>query len=269
VPASRNNLPEFEAPPLNEVVMGIQFQPVSGYQQIRSFEIWELFRDQFPVVQEHPRLGAQFETFGLPSPQIFPFNLVAGAEHDRFWFLSEQGHDLIQFQPDRLLHNWRKMDIERAEYPRFESIIGQFRAELLKLQDYFAELGNQRLLVTQCELSYLNHVQLDEAEKFRPQEWFAFVNPNEPPVDEFMYVVKRVLHDGEGKPYGRLYRESATGVDRKGRRLLTLNLTARGRPATDTIDDALVFLENARHIIAGEFVQSTTPAAHKLWKRVR
>jgi hypothetical protein len=106
-------------------------------------------------------------------------------------------------------------------------------------------------------------------EPFRPQEWFSYIAPDAPPVDEFLCTVRRILHDAEGKPYGRLHRESVTGVDRQGGRVLTLNLTARGRPATDTIDGALDFLENTRHMIADEFLRSTTPAAHERWKRVR
>jgi uncharacterized protein (TIGR04255 family) len=271
VKASENNLPEFEAPPLHEVVMGIQFQPVPKYQQIRSFEVWQLFRAEFPVVNEQPPLPAQFETFGLPSTQpIFPINFVTGAAHDRFWFLSEQGHDLIQFQPDRLLHNWRKMGVESAEYPRFEKIISEFKSEMEKLQTYFAgAFGTERLIVTQCELSYLNQIKLVESGAFSPQDWLAFVSSEEPPVDELVCVAKRVLRDDEGKPYGRLYRESVTGADPKGARLLTLNLTARGRPNADTIDGALAFLENTRHMVAEEFLRATTPEAHKRWQRVR
>jgi uncharacterized protein (TIGR04255 family) len=270
VTASQDNLPEFEAPPLNEVVMGIQFQPVPAYQQILSLEVWQLFRDQFPVVQEHPPLGAQFETFGLPStPPVFPINFISGASHDRFWFLSELGNNLLQFQPDRLLHNWRKVEIEGQEYPRFENIVKQFRTEMQTLEDYFGRLGAARLVITQCELSYLNQISLPDWEPFSPQEWFSFVAPDEPRIDEFSCTARRILRDEQGRPYGRLYRESVTGADRRGTKVLTLNLTARGRPARDTIDGTLDFLANTRHMIANEFIRSTTPAAHRRWRRVR
>ena len=80
MPISDNNLADFKAPPLNEVVMGIQFQPVPGYQQIRALEVWQLFREQFPVVQEQLPLNPQFETFGLPSPaQMLQFPLMFNA----------------------------------------------------------------------------------------------------------------------------------------------------------------------------------------------
>jgi uncharacterized protein (TIGR04255 family) len=250
--------------------MGIQFQPVPNYQQILSHEVWQLFREQFPVVQELPPMGPQFETFGLPSaPQMLPINFISGASHDRFWFLSELGDNLIQFQPDRLLHNWRKVDVKGEEYPRFERILAQFRTEMLALEAYFARLGNERLVITQCELSYLNQIAMPDWEPFYPQEWFSFVASSEPPIDEFACTARHILRDEGGSPYGRLHRESATGVDRRGNKVLTLNLTARGRPLSDTIDGTLDFLANTRHMIAEEFVRSTTPAAHKLWKRVR
>jgi hypothetical protein len=81
----RDDLPEFEAPPITEVVLGIQFNAPANYQSIRAFQVWNLFREAFPVVQEMPPLAAQFETFGLPSsPYNFSFMMGAGAPQNRF-----------------------------------------------------------------------------------------------------------------------------------------------------------------------------------------
>src|SRR4051794_5656712 len=104
------HLPDFRKPPLNEVVLGIQFNPVPGYSQIYAGEVWGLFRARFPQVQEMPALPPNFETFGIPQGPQIGFNVLAGASHDRFWFLSPAGEQLIQFQMDRLLHNWRKVE---------------------------------------------------------------------------------------------------------------------------------------------------------------
>jgi uncharacterized protein (TIGR04255 family) len=265
------SLPEFDAPPLNEVVVGIQFQPANNYQQIRVFEVWQLFRQAFPVVVEQPPLPPQFETFGagtgLPS---FPFQLLSGATHDRFWFTREPQSELIQFQQDRLLHNWRKIDPKGGAYPRFENILSQFANEAKALEDYFHGLGgNERMVVTQCELSYINQIPLPAEERFRPQDWLSFVAENQSPVDEFGSSVKRVLQSRDGGRYGRLYRESGTAFDGSGRKMLVFNLTARGRPASDNLQGALEFMTLHRQMIAEEFIASTTENAHRLWKRTR
>lgn len=263
-------LPEFDAPPLNEVVLGIQFQPPTNYQQIQAFQVWELFRQEFPLVREHPPLPPQFETFGLPAFPQFSFNIGGGPVHDRFWFTQEGERQLIQFQQDRILHNWRKVDPHQTNYPRFESIISQFEAEIFKLEKYLVELGNARLIVTQCELSYINHIVLPEDdETFLPQKWFSYVEENQSAVDEFASMIKKILRDASGKPYGRLYRESGTGIDKFGRKILFLNLTVRGLPSSDSVADALMFIGTHRQIIAEEFINSTTLTAQQTWKRTR
>jgi uncharacterized protein (TIGR04255 family) len=264
------DLPEFDAPPLNEVVLGIQFQPPANYQQIQAFQVWDLFRQEFPLVREHPPLPPQFETFGLPAFPQLAFNFSGGPVHDRFWFTKNGERQLIQFQQDRLLHNWRKVDPEQSDYPRFENIISQFEREISKLEEYFVSLGNARLVVTQCELSYINHILLPEGdEPFAPQKWLAYIEETQAAIDEMMSVVKKVLRDASGKPYGRFYRESGTGTDRFGRKILFLNFTVRGLPPSDSVGDALAFINAHRQMIAEEFIKSTTAAAQKIWERTR
>ena len=142
-----NHLPDFGKPPLNEVVVGVQFSPPKGYQQIRAGEVWALFKSDYPMVQEHQALEPAFETFGLPQhAQIAGrLSLVTGAFLDRFWFLRNSGDELIQFQHDRLLHNWRKVGDQTNEYPRFERMTERFGTELRRLEGYLASLSSQAL----------------------------------------------------------------------------------------------------------------------------
>lgn len=269
MPIHKDELPEFDAAPLNEVVLGVQFQTPRNFDQIKAFEVWQLYADRFSVVRDQMPMAPQFEMFGASQPQHFTINL-AGAPQSRFWFESKMGDQLIQFQHDRLFHNWRKVDAEGTEYPRFESIITQFEAELRELERYFQRLGNERLFVTQCELSYLNNILVtDEPAAITPQKWLTFVNQDQWPVEEFSYFARRALHRDDGQPYGRFYRESATGVDRFGRRIILLNLTARGLVAPNDIAGTLDFLNEHRYMITDEFIDGTTAEAQKIWKRIR
>jgi uncharacterized protein (TIGR04255 family) len=265
----RDELPEFDAPPITEAVLGIQFNPPANYHSIQAFQVWNLFKENFPVVQEMPPLPPQFETFGLPA-MPFNFNFVMGApEQSRFWFATKAGDQIIQFQRDRLLHNWRKVGTA-ATYPRFETILPSFRDEIEKLQGYARELGNERLSVNQAEISYINQIIVEEQTgPFEPQKWLSFIDKNDPPVDEFNIAARYVLRNPDGMPNGRLHRESATGTDPSGRRTFSLMFTVRGKPMGDTVDDALEFIADGRHMISKHFLRSTTPEAHKIWKRVR
>jgi uncharacterized protein (TIGR04255 family) len=270
VNVNSDDLPEFDAPPLNEVVLGIQFRPANNYQQIRAFEVWDLFRERFPVVQDQPALPSTFETFGLPQNPQFNLGLISGAMHDRFWFLTKSGDQLIQFQPDRLLHNWRKVGDQTNEYPRFEKIIVQFQREMTLLENYFKGLGNDRLTVNQCEISYINHIGLDDPTSIvLPQHWLTYVSESHPATDEFLYVSRKVLFDDAGRPIGRLHRESATTVNPLGKKILSLTLTVRGRPSDENADAAVEFITKGRHLIAEEFLAITTQTAQQIWKRTR
>ena len=155
------DLPDFKMPPLNEVVFGIQFQPPVGYSQIHAGEVWQLFKSDFPVVQELPPLPPQFETFGLPATPSFNFGIFNPAQHNRFWFLSPDHTQLIQFQADRLLHNWRKIKGQLSEYPRFETMFDSFEAETRNFETYVGTLNPQTLHCHQVEISYVNHIKLD------------------------------------------------------------------------------------------------------------
>ncbi|RXH31986.1 TIGR04255 family protein [Bradyrhizobium zhanjiangense] len=263
-----DGLPEFENPPLNEVVLGVQFQSPSNFQEIRAYEVWRLYADRFPNLTEQPPMLPQFETFGAFQPPQIAFSFGPGLQR-RYWFESAAGDELIQFQHDRLFHNWRKRHPERANYPRFEYIIAEFERELLELERYVQGLGNERLVVTQCEVAYFNSILLEPgSDQFAPQQWFAFLSPEHSPVESFSSAAGQVLRR-EGEPYGRLFRESATGFDGYRRPAVFLNLTARGLPATNDVPGALDFLNQHRYIISQEFIRATTPAAQQLWKRTR
>lgn len=264
-----DGLPEFQNPPLNEVILGVQFQSPTNFQDIRAYEVWRLYAERFPNVSEQPPMLPQFETFGAAQMPQFAFSFGPALLQRRYWFESANGNDLIQFQHDRLFHNWRKRDPERADYPRFEYIIAEFERELHALESYLQGLGNDRLLITQCEIAYLNNILLDPASgQFTPQTWFAFVSPEHAPVETFSCTGVGILRRGVD-PYGRLYRESATGVDQYRRPAVFLNFTARGLPTTNDIPGALDFLNDHRYMISESFIKATTPAAQQAWKRSR
>lgn len=130
------HLPEYESPPINEVVMGVQFSTPNGYQQIYAGEVRDLFKNRFPKVRELDPLLPTFETFGLPQQQM-KFEFFPGVVHNRYWFLSNDEDQLIQFQNDRFFHNWRKIGDGKNPYPRFDEIILNFNDELTSLNSFF------------------------------------------------------------------------------------------------------------------------------------
>ena len=263
------NLPEFRSPPLNEVVMGVQFMTPRGYQQIYAGEVWALYRDRFPIVEELSPIPPMFETFGLPQGQQISFGLISGALHNRFWFISEKRDHLIQFQTDRLLHNWRKSDVEGSDYPRFENIVQDFEDEINSLNTFMRNLSGENLSINQCELSYINHISADSHGALKPDDWFKIVNGAAFQADDIVATFRRAIRDDSGAPHGRLICDLNTAVDVGGQPLLVATLTARGAPKSGTIKDALEFIKAGRQSIVGLFADVTTDSAHKAWERTQ
>jgi uncharacterized protein (TIGR04255 family) len=261
-----DHLPEFANPPLEEVVLGVQFSQVVGYQQVYAKDIWELFQSNFPRVEEHEALSPTFETFGGARLQRLDFGLVTGATHDRFWFLTESGDQLIQFQHDKLLHNWRKVGDRENEYPRFETIISSFADELETLNAYFVSKFQTELEINQCEVSYIN--RFDAGPDFSTSEWFKFLNfENEP--DDIAMNFRHVLTNAEGSPYGRLSADLRSALGKKGEPMLRFNLTVRGAPSQMDISAAINFLKQGRDTIVRNFTSMTTESAHTSWERIK
>ncbi len=263
-----NYLPDFRNPPLNEVVLGVQFSSPKGYQQVYAGEVWNLFRSEFPRAEEHPAIAPAFETFGLPS-KGGQLDFATGASHDRFWFLRQSGDELIQFQQDRLLHNWRKVGDQTNPYPRFESMINRFHAELEQLQDYLNSLSPQKLSINQCEISYINHIAPEMGQIVKASDWLSFVRFSNSEPEDFSISFRERIRDDDGKPQGRLTCETTTGIKPDSSRIIVMKLTVRGAPKGTDIESALQFLTKGRELIVFRFAEVTTDTAHKKWGRVK
>lgn len=263
-----DHLPDFARPPLNEVVLGVQFSPPKGYQQVRAGEVWALFKSEYPLVQEHQALEPAFETFGLPHHAKVGGRLsfVTGATHDRYWFLRKSGDELIQFQQDRLLHNWRKVGDQTNEYPRFERMAQRFTDEARQLERYLASLSPQMLAINQCEVSYINHIEFG-AGQVNLSDWFRGFSLAGVEADDFNIGFREIIRGDNQQPVGRLTYEIATGIRPDGKRIIVLNLTARGAPTAADIDSAMRFIAKGRELIVCRFAEITTEGAHKAWER--
>jgi uncharacterized protein (TIGR04255 family) len=267
------HLADFQSPPLNEVVLGVQFLPPKGYQQIYAGKVWDLFRSQFPKVQEQPSLPPMFEVFGDlmrggPTGPQFNLNLITGAIHNRFWFLSEDEAELLQFQNDRLLHNWRKIERITKPYPCFEAMSKAFEGELQALDQFFVENFSHGATINQCEVTYINHIPL--AGFFRDwSDLFTFTQFGGYSPDDIAINFRHIIESEPNQPIGRVTIDAANGLNQHGERIVVLTLTARGAPLGPDLEAAMDFLRWARESILKIFIGLTTETAHKVWGRVQ
>jgi len=95
------DLPDYNDPPVSEVVIGIQFEPaaITG-AHVGLF--WEALRSEFPKAAEQPPLETRIENLEPLrfASQLLQFSSWRGSRH---WLTSEDDVQLIQIQADRLL----------------------------------------------------------------------------------------------------------------------------------------------------------------------
>jgi uncharacterized protein (TIGR04255 family) len=203
------------------------------------------------------------ETFGASTIGQIGFGFIPRATHQRFWFLSKNKDEIIQFQNDRFIHNWRKLADESNKYPHFEEISDKYKEEISKLEKYFSKSSPDIIKINQCELSYTNHILLTQDAGC--DKWLNITSFNNFEADEFGISYSKMLKDDSGKPFGRLICEANKGLNNKGEAIIWLNITCRGMPKNPNIESAMEFFKAGREMIVNCFDNITTDYAHKKW----
>jgi len=94
-------------------------------------------------------------------PANLRIELVQDVQHPRLWFLNEDGSELVQFQRDRLVHNWRRTTPEEP-YPHYENLRPAFERDLHDLVSFLEEQGLPPVSPVQCELTYVNPIPAED-----------------------------------------------------------------------------------------------------------
>jgi uncharacterized protein (TIGR04255 family) len=266
IPTRPADLPDYDNPPVNEVVIGIQFDrtAVTG-PHVGLF--WQELRDEFPKPSEQPALEPRIEVFQPLrfSAPILQFGSWLGTRH---WLTSEDDVQLIQIQADRLLYNWRRGP-HNATYPHFEALQVKFWNIAEKWSDFLTEI-KQSLKITQWELTYINHIltpagqpTLAEALCFWGAELSDAMGG---PAETGRLEAQRILTE-DGSPWARMYISMTTGVRFDQVPVISFELTVRGPPAEG--DDAWGTthdrLFRARRQIVTAFDALTTEKMHTSW----
>lgn len=262
-----DHLPDFTDPPLDEVVIGVQFAPVPGYASVHSMKVWDLFKAEFPKVQELPVLEPQFETFGGMNAQAGPrIQVGAFPVGSRLWFLSDDENHLIQFQPDRFITNWRR-EPNTQPYPRFEGLAEAFETNVGKLAGHFESDFDYRVNINQAEISYINIIPVD---KFSDAgQWFELWNGGAFEVESLNSSFNEVIKGADGKPFARLSHQIQSVLTADGKqRAFRLSLIFKGKPAGSDIGSAMAFLTTGRDAIVTRFSEITTTEAQRRWGKV-
>jgi len=185
---------------------------------------------------------------------------------------SQDRCDLIQFQQDRFICNWRKLN-DFHVYPRYKSLKEKFVLSLSTLQDFLNDQDLGVVKPNQCEVSYINSIVLPDDSDPRPQmaRIFKFW------ANDYKDTAGRDIEDGvikfryhlfgeSNEPYARLYVSIQPGLVREtGKPVIQMNLTVKGRPDSPSLPDTLKFMDLGRNAIVRAFTSLTRPEMHSYW----
>lgn len=268
------DLPDFTAPPVSEVSLGVQFNSIEQLQAPHLGSIWAEFKSKFPHIEQQPPVEQNFETFadkggGVPVPRM-QFQLLSNVPVPRVLFINDQRTELLQVQRDHFYHNWRKIG-EGDQYPRFEKMIETFKDGLQRLDSVVSAEGLGTIVPNQCEVTYINHVPVP-AEKSTCEvieqllgRWFAppILGELGGPEDARLLLRYVIRHDDS--PIGRLLVSAEPAWKLDGTYIIQLMLTARGKPRSADLAGVVDFLNLGRIHVVKSFNSLTNPEMHKLW----
>lgn len=260
----------FTSPPVVEVVAGVALDGLGPDAAPLLNAFWaEKARKVFPSLEQQPPYMPAMEEFPSAGATIeLMFNV--GAPVTRLWALTPDGQELLQLQPGWFACNWRKVQ-PHGEYDRWPARREAFEKWFLALSRFLVEEGVGEPKVTQCEVTYVNHIRAGGVWKrhsdFQRVFDVTFGSHAALAVEQVSAQVDFILDKG-GEPRGRLHAKILPAFDRDGMTpLYVLEMTARGRPDGDGLDGALASFDAGRAAINDGFVALTSSAMHAEWGR--
>lgn len=261
-----SQLPSFGSPPVVEVVMGVQFQPLKQLLSPYFGLFWETVRSEYSSCKENPPIAPQLEDLdSLGALKDMNLHMSQVPPLPRVFFEDTSGQWLIQLQRDRFLHNWR-CGSEGGDYPRYPAVQEKFLSQWSNFRQFVADEKLGDIDVTQLEITYLNHVapwtnQSELGDLFPDFRWRKGERSLGRP-EAFNISCAFTSSDGRS----RLRATIRPGIHQEKGSILLFDLTVRGVAENDDLES---WFDNGRRWIVTAFADLTSDEWHKKWERIR
>jgi uncharacterized protein (TIGR04255 family) len=264
----------FARPPVDETILSIQFDTLTGFKSQHVGLFWNRIRDAFPSVTEQPPLQPVFETFGV-SPHRgairgLRFEIGPAAFVGRFWFEGKSPHDLVQIQQDRIIRNWRRQSRDDV-YPRYETVRTNLGDDVENFTKFLRDEEIGDISPNQCEVTYINIIDAtDDAKNERSLSqvlslWTESTTTPLPGALEDCSIGARFLLEESGQPFGRVNINCIPAMTMEGARVFRLEVTGRAKPRGQTIAGAFQMLDDLHVAAVRTFAAITTKEMHEVW----
>lgn len=264
------NLPDYERHPLDEVAMGMQFEPLKHFGVQQLFKFWSSVQHTYPRIEEQQPLAHAIESTTLEpvKRQAHRLEIPPVPPLSRFWLLDSAGNNLLQIQNDRFLRNWRLRTGEE-EYPRFATLYPLFTEDWNGFRRFLSGEGIGEPKIDQCEMTYVNYINIDEigGKLASMRDAFTFLQKEH---DNGFLPEPQIMKWESAYPLpegvGRLHVAAGPAFRQRDLKLVVnFTLSARGKPSVT--DDADAWFQLSHEWIVRAFDELTTPAMHKIWKK--
>jgi uncharacterized protein (TIGR04255 family) len=251
-------LPDFERPPVLEVVSGVQFSELIQFQTRHFGQFWETIKNDFPRTQDAPPLPDVSENVSLEIMTLPPLR--------RVMFVSADNSYVLQLQNSRFHFNWRKTS-DSDVYPRFNTVFARFQKMWDTFTRFVSVAGLGTVKPNRYELTYVNHIDASAQNfaqsvqsKVKMYQWIG-------EQAKFLPVPQSIsaswifrLPDNKGQLNANLSR-----AERVKRDVVVLNMACAGPAgAAYSLDE---WFGTAHEWIVRGFADLTTTAAHDNWGR--
>lgn len=258
-------LPSFSRPPVAEVVVGVEFEPIPQLGAVGLVRLADRWADEYPTVTEVPALPPTFGRGSMLPPEALGDDVATLVPMLRLWLISKSNDFLVQIQNDRLLLNWRRI-AEEHNYPRYRSALRDRFAGLWgDFKSYLESIGGGPARTTFVESTFVNRYVTVPGPAESSQAGLSFVNalPAAMPGagQELHFQVVRDLGDGQ------LTVKGSPGLH-DGRSIYNLHLVTKLQTSgSPDIGDILPVLDRAHDCSVTAFGATTSDEKHQAWHR--
>jgi uncharacterized protein (TIGR04255 family) len=248
--------PDYDNPPLNEIAVGVYFEPLNGWQTRHVGQFWGEVSKEFPNTEDQSPI---LEIGGSPQMlQIPPLR--------RTFLISGDQNFVIQLQESRFLLNWRKKQPTDV-YPRFSSFFNKFVGHWGHFSDFVAREKVGNLKPVRYELTYVNHIeQADQSVSATVEHYARIFNWSNlkaqflPPPTGINVVWTFAMPEQLGFAQANL----SQGVLTDGRAVLVLVMSCTGSASPKlSLND---WFAAAHRWLSQGFKELTTDAARQEWR---
>lgn len=263
--------PDFLNPPIVELVLGVQFSPLTKLTSGHFGLFWKEFGDEWMDPSDGPVLEDQFELFDQPRwsrPTGIQVRLEPIRLPGRFLLGDKSKDRLIQIQATRFHFNWRK---RASFYPSYKSLISEFESRFAQFEACADKMGLGRIIPNQWELTYVDAFPRDEHWK-TPSDWskvlpglFGDLFPSDELEVELEHRAAEWCY-GLKSQMGRLHISARSGRwgDNTDDALL-LQMTARGPIGKGGVDTLRVGLDLGHKAAVGAFLKVVGKEVRERW----